>query len=75
MSVIPALIEGRSRAVGVGFWVVVLVSGVILDVVTRGSEGKFATSGEALRLVSRPRAAQVALVGAWTFVGWHLFCH
>jgi hypothetical protein len=70
-----ALLEGRSRAVGVAFWIGVLVCAAGIDLVARRSEGRIATFEELLRFISRPVGVRVLLVVAWTYVGWHLFAH
>ncbi|MGH9069121.1 MAG: hypothetical protein ACRD0J_16785 [Acidimicrobiales bacterium] len=69
----PALLLPANRAIGVGFWVGLIVVCVLLDLVARHSGGRVATAGELVRLVSRPTAANGALVVAWALVGWHLF--
>jgi hypothetical protein len=71
----PALLEGRSRAVGVAFWIGVLVCAAGIDLMARRSEGRIATFEELLRFISRPVGVRVFLVLAWTYAGWHLFAH
>ncbi len=69
----PALLLPSSRPVGVAFWLAVLVAGVVIDLVARRSKGRFATAEELVRFVSTSRVANVVLVVAWTFAGYHLF--
>jgi hypothetical protein len=70
-----ALFEGRSRAVGVAFWLGVVVCAAGVDLVARRSAGRIASFGELLCFISRPVAARIFLVVAWTYAGWHLFAH
>jgi hypothetical protein len=71
----PALLLPQSRAVGVAFWIAVIVAFGLVDLVARRSGGRLATAEEFVRLVSGPPLANVALMAAWTFGGWHLFAH
>ena len=68
-----ALLLPSSRPVGVVFWLAVLAAGVFIDLVARRSEGRLATAEEVVRFVSTARLANVALVVAWVFAGYHLF--
>ena len=70
-----ALLEGRSRAVGVGFWVGVLLCAAGIELAARRSGGRIASFEDLLAFLSRPLAARIALVAAWTYAGWHLFAH
>jgi FtsH-binding integral membrane protein len=72
---LPALLEGRNRGVGVGFWVGLVICGVIIDFTARRSAGRSPSFVQLLRFVSRPVVARIVLVAAWTFAGWHLFAH
>jgi hypothetical protein len=72
---LPALLLPANRAVGVGFWVGVVVVCALVEVVARRSEGRMATAGDLVRLISRPTAASLVLVALWTYAGWHLFAH
>jgi hypothetical protein len=69
----PALLLPSSRAVGVGFWMAVIAAGVIIDLTARRSSGRVATAEELIRFVTAPRVANVALIVAWTYAGYHLF--
>lgn len=73
--VLPALLLPHDRAVGVAFWVAVVVVGLLVDLLARRSRGRLATAEELVRLASDPPAVRVLLIGAWTFAGWHLFAH
>ncbi len=72
-SLTPALLLPPSRAAGVAFWVGLVVACVLVDLAAKRSQGRIASAEEFVRLISRPRAANVLLVGAWVFAGWHLF--
>jgi hypothetical protein len=69
------LLEGRSRAVGIAFWLSTVVCTVAIELVARRSAGRIANFEELLRLMSRPVTARIFLVAAWTYAGWHLFAH
>jgi hypothetical protein len=47
----------------------------VIDLAARRSVGRVATAEEFVRLISRPTAANVVLVVAWAYAGWHLFAH
>ena len=70
-----ALLEGSSRAIGVAFWLGVLVCAGGIELLARRSAGRIATFEELLRVSSRPLAARIVLVLAWAYAGWHLFAH
>ncbi len=69
----PALLLPSSRPLGVVFWLAVLAAGVVIDIVARRSNGRMATAGELVRFVSTSRVANVIVIAAWTFAGYHLF--
>jgi hypothetical protein len=69
----PALLLPASPAAGVAFWVALPVAGVLLDVVARRTNGQVATAEEFVRFVSTSSVANVALIAAWVFAGYHLF--
>jgi hypothetical protein len=73
--VTPALLLPANRAVGVGFWVGLVVVCTVLEWVARRSESRLATAGDLVRLVSRSTAVSLVLVGLWSYAGWHLFAH
>ena len=68
-----ALLLPSSRPVGVIFWLAVLAAGFFTDLIARRSDGRVATAEEVVRFVSTARVANVALVAAWIFAGYHLF--
>ncbi len=68
-----ALLLPQSPPVGVAFWVAVPIAGLLLDVAARRSAGRLANAEEFLRFISTARAAQVALIAAWGFAGYHLY--
>jgi hypothetical protein len=70
---LPALLLPSNRAVGVGFWVGLTVAGVLVDLEARHSGGRRATAEELVRFVAGPVAANVVVVAAWAFAGYHLF--
>ncbi len=69
----PALLLPSNRAVGVGFWFGLVAAGVAVDLVARHSSGRLATAEELIRFVTAPMLANVILVVAWTYAGYHLF--
>lgn len=69
------LLLPANRAVGVGFWLGVVVVGVAIDLLARHSGGHLANAGELLRLVTSSMAGRFVLIAAWTFAGWHLFAY
>lgn len=71
----PALLLPPSRGVGVGFWVGVVVAAVAIDLVARRSGRQLANAEELIRFVTAPRVANVTVVVAWTYAGYHLFAH
>ncbi|HWD56359.1 MAG TPA: hypothetical protein VG346_14630 [Acidimicrobiales bacterium] len=72
-AVAPALLLPSNRAVGVAFWIGVLVATVAVDLIARRSAGRVATAGDFARFISTSPVANVALVAAWAFAGYHLF--
>jgi hypothetical protein len=70
-----ALLLPQSRAVGVTFWLALVVAGVLADRAARRSRGRLANAEDFVRLISGPRVARIALIVAWTFAGWHLFAY
>ncbi len=69
----PALLLPQSPPVGVAFWVAVPVVAVIIDAAARRSHGSTATAEEFVRFISTARLANLALIAAWVFAGYHLF--
>ena len=72
-ALVPALILPSSRGVGVAFWVGLVVVCVLVDLAARRSQGRLANAEEFVRLISRPTAANILLIVAWAYAGWHLF--
>jgi hypothetical protein len=70
---LPALLLPSIRAVGVVFWVGLLVVAVAVDLIARRSAGRVATAEEFARFISTSVVANVALIAAWAFAGYHLF--
>jgi hypothetical protein len=71
----PALLLPSSRPAGVAFWLGIVVAIVLVDLVARRSEGRMANGEELVRLITATAAANVLLVVAWTYAGYHLFAH
>ena len=71
----PALLLPANRAAGVAFWVAVVLSCIVFDLVARESDGRLATAEEVLRLISETKPARIILFAAWAYAGWHLFAH
>jgi hypothetical protein len=69
----PALLLPSSRPLGVAFWLAVLAVGIVIDVVARRTHGRVATVEELVRFISTSWIANVVVVFAWTFAGYHLF--
>jgi hypothetical protein len=69
----PALLLPSNRAVGVGFWVGLVVAGALVDLEARHSGGRRATAEELVRFITAPILANVVVVAAWVFAGYHLF--
>jgi len=72
---VPALLLPQSRSVGVAFWIGLIIACVLVDLAARGSRGRLANAEEFVRLISGPTIAQILLVVAWTYAGWHLFAY
>ena len=49
------------------------VVAILIDLVARRSGGRMAKADEFVRFISTAQAANVALILAWTFAGYHLF--
>jgi len=73
--VLLALLLGDSRAVGVGFWIGVVVCGLLVELAARRLRAGIATFETVLRTVTGPPVARIVAVGAWVYAGWHLFAH
>jgi hypothetical protein len=69
----PALLLPSSPPLGVAFWLAVPAAAVCLDLVARHSSGKVANAEEFVRFVSTSPLANLALIAAWVFAGYHLF--
>ncbi len=69
----PGLLLPSDRPVGVIFWIAVLVLVVAVDLAARRSAGRFATAEEFARFISAAWPANVVLIAAWAFAGYHLF--
>jgi len=69
----PGLLLPSSPPVGVAFWVAVPCTALLVDLVARRSAGRVANAEEFIRFISTAKAANVALIAAWVFAGYHLF--
>ena len=69
----PGLLLPSSPPVGVAFWVAVPCVALLLDLMARRSAGRVANAEEFVRFISTAKAANVALIAAWVFAGYHLF--
>ena len=67
------LLLPSSPPVGIAFWVAVPCAALLVDLVARRSAGRVATAEEFIRFISTAKAANVALIAAWVFAGYHLF--
>ena len=72
---VPALLLPSSRPAGVTFWLGSVVAIVLVDLAARRSGGRLANSEEFLRFITAPTAANVLLVVAWSYAGYHFFAH
>ena len=72
---VPALLLPESEPAGVAFWLGVVGAAFCLDLVARRSDGRIANSEEMMRFISTPWVANVLLVVAWGYAGYHLFAH
>jgi hypothetical protein len=72
-SLAPALLLPSNRPVGVVFWIGLLVGVVAVGLVARRSAGRVATADEFARFISTSPVANVVLIAAWAFAGYHLF--
>ena len=68
-----ALLLPQSPGAGVAFWVAVPVAAVLIDAAAKRSAGRRATAEEFVRFISTAWFANVALIAAWGFAGYHLF--
>ncbi len=71
--VTPSLLLPSSPPVGVAFWVALPLVALLIDLSARHSVGRRANAEEFVRFISASRLAQVTLVAAWAFAGYHLF--
>ena len=69
----PALLLPSSPPVGIAFWVAVPLVAVLIDMAARRSDGRQANAEEFVRFISTSRVANLALIVAWGFAGYHLF--
>lgn len=69
----PALLLPQSPPVGVAFWVAVPLAAALIDLAARRSSGRRANAEEFVRFISTSTVANVALIAAWVFAGYHLF--
>jgi hypothetical protein len=67
------LLLPQSPGAGVAFWVAVPIVAVLVDTAARRSAGRWATAEEFVRFISTAWPANVALIAAWGFAGYHLF--
>jgi hypothetical protein len=67
------LLLPQSPGAGVAFWVAVPVVAVLIDTEARRSAGRRATAEEFVRFISTEWPANLALIAAWGFAGYHLF--
>ena len=68
-----ALLLPQSPPLGILFWVAIPVVAVLIDVASRRSDGRAATAEEFVRFISTSGLANLALIAAWGFAGFHLF--
>ena len=69
---VPRLLLQSNPETDVAFWIAVPIAALLVDLVARRSHGRLANAEELVRFISTPVAANVALVAAWVFAGYHL---
>ena len=69
----PALLLPQSPLAGVAFWIAIPVACLLVDLGARHSDGRVPNVEEVIRFISTPKVANVALIAAWAFAGYHLF--
>ena len=69
------LLLPASRPAGVAFWICVVAAGGVIEVVARRSDGRLATAGDVIRLLTTSVAGRLIVVLAWAYAGFHLFAH
>jgi len=69
----PGLLLPSIPLLGVAFWIAVPVVAVLVDTAARRSAGRVANGEEFIRFISTARVANVLLIAAWAFAGYHLF--
>jgi hypothetical protein len=57
----------------VGFWLGVVIVGMVIQLVARRSDGRVADASELIRFITGPPVANITVVLAWTVAGYHLF--
>jgi hypothetical protein len=67
------LLLPQRPGLGIAFWVAVPIVAVLIDAVARHSAGRRATAEEFVRFISTAWPANLALIAAWAFAGYHLF--
>jgi hypothetical protein len=73
--IVLALFLPSSRPAGVAFWLGVAAAAVVVDQLARRSGGRLANAEELVRFITTPMTANVVLVVAWTYAGYHIFAH
>ncbi len=69
----PGLLLPSIPLVGVAFWIAVPLVALLVDASARRSAGRVANGEEFIRFISTSRVANVVLIAAWAFAGYHLF--
>ena len=72
-SVTPGLLLPSIPLLGVAFWIAVPLVALLVDASARRSAGRVANGEEFIRFISTSRVANVVLIAAWAFAGYHLF--
>ncbi len=74
-SPLPAVVVGSNKAVGLAFWLVVIVALSTLELLARCTRVPVPSFTDLVtRYLSHP-AARVGAIALWLFAGWHLFSH
>jgi hypothetical protein len=69
------LILPASRPAGVAFWLGVVGAAALVDQLARRSGGRVANAEELVRFITARMTANVILVLAWAYAGYHIFAH
>ncbi len=70
-----SLIIGSNKIVGLVFWIGVIVSITILELLGHVRSNRFPTLSSLIRHYFASPSVRLLTIGLWLFAGWHLFSH